>query len=830
MAKYLKEEVIKNFFNTNYHPELVKIFAKNNIASTITGNLIVPSIITYIFYDIIPQIQLFTWFILHVVIFLTRVILNNNITTKTNIYLILIVSSSVLNAVLAWQALIYGEGIHLLFAGMFIASISAGSITTLGSISHYFISYVLIQMLGLISAFLYAGQEIYYLSAALAVLFLLFILVNGYKQFHTLKNTLRLNEQVHDLLDNAGQGFLSFDDTLRCGSSFSSECKNIFNTQVIEGYNISELLFDNNTSDKELFLDGISRAIDADDESTKDIFLSLLPKEQTIGSKSIKIEYKHLKNNKFMVILTDITKTKNLKSKLVHQSQIQKMIVAVASDKNDFTELVDDFKRFTNNISSIKESSSLTIKDILKELHTFKGIFAQKEMIHVTTSIYELEIKIRDISLNDKIIPTIIEADLLSVLNKDISIIDSILGNEFLSAEKSINISIESIDKIELKLTSFSHTIEDKERKRLDSILAEVHRLKYESVKKMLIPYISHVRQLSSRLQKDIYELEIEGDSDVKVSPRFKPFMKSLIHLFNNCVDHGIEDIRTRTNLGKDEVGTLKCSFELISNMLIIQISDDGKGINTKELVSIAINKGLKTEKELELMSEEGKSKLIFTDTLSTKNDISRISGVGVGMNVIKDNLEKLNGKYSIENESGVGVTFTFYIPLNQDIGRYLTYGNKCKNICDNISKQIEVFLQDSLDLEITNDRIIKNVIIENNYAQIDFYGGFYGSAIMILSNEIKELMSSTLIPSSFNKQDREWLVQELPSEVLNTIIGLSLQHFDKSFGDINMSPPVHLDNFHLMKLVKDSKNKFIKEFDTSIGKIICLVIEKEKQ
>lgn len=814
----------------HYPSELISKFSKGNVSGAITGNILVPLIIVFSFNNIIPAAQLYIWFALHVSVFLARIIFRKKISSHLYVYSSLISFSSVLYALFAWMSFTYGDDIYLLLAGMIVASVAAASMISLVSIFHIFVLFVTIQMVGLIVVFLLNGQNIFYLSVLLVVVFLFFILLNGYKQFSILKEEIKLKKQVHDLLDNAGQGFLSFDENLKCQSSYSQECKRIFGIEDIEGLDISNLLFSGNSLNGEIFIDGISRACASEDEDIKEMFLSLLPKEEIIGDKSIKIEYKNLKKNRYMVILSDITNTKGLTSKLENQYQIQKMIVAIASDKNDFIELKDDFEQFTNNISNVSNTNSLTIiRDILRELHTFKGIFAQKEMLHITAYILEVEKKIRNLCAGEDIISTLIKANLHSVFEEDLTIIRSILGDGFLTSPKSINVDIDSIDDIESSLIALKKTLSANEQKNLNNTLTKVQRLKHESLKHMLNPFVSHIKQLSSALEKEIYPLEIKGDEKIKIDSKFKPFIKSLVHLFNNCADHGIEDIETRAMLNKDEVGTIKCSFEIVSNMLIIQISDDGGGIDTKELSLTAINKALKTKEELELMSQEDKCKLIFTDKLSTKEDISMVSGVGIGMGVIKENLEKLDAKYTIENIPQSGVTFTFYIPLNINRDEDISNEKKIENICDNILTQIEVFLKNSLKLEIKSIKQITDVSIDKSYAQIDLYDTFDGNVIMLFSDEIIEFMSSALIPKNFDKTDIAWMSKELPSEVLNTIVGLSLQYFDKSLKDVKMTPPLYLDNTDLTKALKDAKNKFIQEIETSSGKIVYIVFEKEK-
>ncbi len=816
-------------FTLEYPPQLIENLSKSNLSGALTANLVIPFIVSYLFYDYFPFEQLYTWLGLHVAIFIARILLENKIKTSTNIHFFLLSSTSLLYGILAWQSLIYANDIHMLLVGMIIASIVAGSVTTLVSVFHIFLTFVLIQLIGLISAFLYMNEDIFYLSAFLATAFLYLVLTNGYKQFMTLKETLRLHEQVNDLLDNGKQGFLSFDEHLKCEASFSNECTRIFRLNDITKLDISELLFETSVQDKELFCEGIKRTIQTKDTATKDIFLSLLPKEQIINGIPIKIECKALANNRFMLILTDITKTKDLKEILEHQNKIQNMIVAVASNKNDFMEIKDSFEEFTNNLSNQDNISDTIIKSILRELHTFKGVFVQKNMIHIPQTIYELELKIKVKNSNDEIIAAIQDSNLQASFNEDIKIINSILGEWFLHSQKLINVNTDAIDEIELGLTAIHDSMQIREQKDIDDVITKVQRLKYRSLQRMLSPYISHVKQMSAKLEKEVHHLEINGDSSVKIAPKFKEFISSLVHLFNNCIDHGIESIDKRATLDKDEFGTVTCSYQVIADTLMIQIGDDGAGIDIQKLSSSVIDKGIKTQEELNLMDDEEKAKLVFKDSVSTKEEISSISGMGVGMGAIEEHLLKLNGNYTINNKANKGVTFTFYLPLNIHKDKYILSINKCTNICNIITEQIKIFMQDTLSLDLQNIIEIDDIIIENNYAQVDLYDGFNGSIIVIYSNDIKSILAKTLIPSDFNEEDANWMAQELPDEILNTVVGLSLQELERDFGIVRMSPPVHHDNFYLMDSIKKSKNKYIQEIQTSLGKITAIVFQEDK-
>ena len=430
------------------------------------------------------------------------------------------------------------------------------------------------------------------------------------------KRAESLNEEISNLLNNAGQGFLSFSADMKIDESFSKECSNIFNKVDIFKENISNLLFHNDKVKKDLFNDGISRILDSDEDMIKDIFLSLLPKEHSIDGKDIQIEYKLLPNDNFMLVLTDITNTKKLEKKIKEQNQIQKMVLAVVSNKNDFIEIKLDFETFV----------SLPPKDLkvlLRELHTFKGIFAQKEMLHIVDGIHNLETKINCME-DDNFITIFNEYKLLEIFSLDLEVLYSTLGDDFFEEYKG--------------LTLYS----------------------------LLKVYPSTVKNMARKLEKEIYPLEIIGDKKLIVDEKIKPFTKTLLHLFNNCVDHGIEDMDSRLNHNKDEIGTIKCQFLQEDSDIQIIISDDGAGINIDKLSQSAIKNSIKTKEELDSMSEYEKLHLVFADSLSTKDELSTTSGRGIGMSAIKSEIDKLDGDIKIKNNIDNGVKFIFTLPLKK--------------------------------------------------------------------------------------------------------------------------------------------------------------------
>jgi two-component system chemotaxis sensor kinase CheA len=631
------------------------------------------------------------------------------------------------------------------------------------------------------------------------------------------KEVEKLNTQVQDLLNNAGQGFLSFNENLKCESSYSKECLNIFKTIDVENKDISKLLFSENEEDKELFLNGINNIITTDNEISKELFLSLLPKEQLVHGKSIQIEYRILKNNRFMLILTDISERKKLEKKLHFQSKMQNMIVSVVSHNDDFLEIKAEFENFISNPSSDKTT-------LLRLLHTYKGIFAQKGLMYIVDGIHELESKINKEKTDnmDVILSLFNEFGLESIFAKDLDIINSVLGKDFFAHTNSINVNKELLVNIENDLKNIIPSASITMQHSLEQILLDVGKLYYESLVKMLSSYPVLVEQTSQKLNKLVNPLEIIGDENIVVPPQFKPFINSLVHLFNNCVDHGIEDPDERVLSGKSDTGTIKCNFEQVSSVIILEISDDGAGIDIEKLSLSALEKELVTKEKLQKMSEEEKLNLMFYDSLSTKKSATTTSGRGVGMGALKQYLDKLNGKVYIENKPNFGVSFKFAIPIQPSL-----QSNKCDvdSVLKSIVKQTKNYLLDST-IQILDETTVDTFQAYNNCVKIDFTDNFEGLCILSFPNEVNKALGKTLITDDFSDDEKEEMLSELPSEVANIIIGLAIATFPDHLKGTNISVPHIMSIQESQDQINKAKNKSIKEISTKHGNISCVLIK----
>lgn len=171
------------------------------------------------------------------------------------------------------------------------------------------------------------------------------------------------------------------------------------------------------------------------------------------------------------------------------------------------------------------------------------------------------------------------------------------------------------------------------------------------------------VRDLSSKLKKNI-DLTIVG-KDVELDKTIiESINDPLTHLVRNSVDHGIELPEDRVKLGKPAKGTVTLKAYHAAGQVVIEIIDDGKGLDGEFLGEAAINKGLMTPEQVALLSEKEKVNLILLPGFSTAKEVTDVSGRGVGMDVVKTNLDQLGGQVDLISEVGIGTTISIKLPL----------------------------------------------------------------------------------------------------------------------------------------------------------------------
>ncbi len=201
----------------------------------------------------------------------------------------------------------------------------------------------------------------------------------------------------------------------------------------------------------------------------------------------------------------------------------------------------------------------------------------------------------------------------------------------------------------------------------LDRVSDEIHlgvmRTRMQPLSKLFNRYPRLIRDLVRTCGKQV-ELEVVG-GDVEVDKSVLEAMGDpLVHMLRNSVDHGVETPERRTAQGKTPVGRISLRAHHEGDHVLIQIVDDGAGIDAARLAQHAINKGLITREEVDAMSVSQQLNLIFLPGFSTAEQVTNLSGRGVGMDVVRTNIARINGTIVVDSTPGLGTTISISIPL----------------------------------------------------------------------------------------------------------------------------------------------------------------------
>jgi signal transduction histidine kinase len=470
---------------------------------------------------------------------------------------------------------------------------------------------------------------------------------------------------IRNLLDNAEQGFLTVaEDLLVCEQS-SAACEAIFG-QVPAGLPIVDLLCRGASPDLvsnmrvtlESVFSGPSGYI-------RELKLELLPTAFALGGKSIKAGYKALADGRLMLILTDVTETMRLSEEVERERRRLEMIVLAFTESEAFSALVDDYREFlTSELPALLERirTSGAPGDLYRHLHTYKGLLAQFSFYHSPPRLHDFETALSE----DKVwtaetARTVFAPEaLLAELERDLASLGG--GQEFTGARRRFVLSqgqLQSMRQTAKETLAGERVLSPL----LHQLLQTLAGLGGLDVKSALALHGRGASRLAVRLEKELAPIQIDGDATSLPPERYGDFLRSLVHVFRNAVDHGIEAPEVRAQAGKPIEGTVRCDVGRRGDRLEITIEDDGCGVNRAVLEDKLIASGV-APSQVKAMSLKD---LVFWEGLSSRDAADQVSGRGIGLAAVKTELDRLGGSVTVENGRHSGARFCFQLPIESE-------------------------------------------------------------------------------------------------------------------------------------------------------------------
>ena len=484
-----------------------------------------------------------------------------------------------------------------------------------------------------------------------------------------LRTTLEEKTQaVTNLLNHAGQGFLSFGETLTVNKEYSAECKSIFGREI-GGHSYLDIICPYYPPEKREVFEAILAQYFINTDSHADtVYLSLFPTEAQIDGKSILLEYKNIadiQGKKVMVILTDISEKKQMEMELEQDRENQRLVIKAIKCKSDICQMLREFREANADHFGFHEHKGQPrafLVSLFRMIHTFKGDFAQCSFYNTTRTLHRVESQIDDLLKSN----TLTEEDVTDLLqdmrvtdyfSQDIEIAEGALGAGFFDTGHAITVTEGRFYEV---LHEISSCVTEENR---EAVATAYKKLGYKSLPSILLDYRDYLSYLAGRIGKYEPVFTVTGDPLYVDEEKYGPVLKTLVHIFRNALDHGLETEEERVVLEKNPVGTIACHVTGHRDTLTISICDDGRGIDFEKLKAKAVEKGFCNADEIDGMSEEAQHNLLFLDSLSIKDAVSQLSGRGVGMSSVQQACRTLGGTISVQTEQLVGTTFTITLP-----------------------------------------------------------------------------------------------------------------------------------------------------------------------
>lgn len=374
-------------------------------------------------------------------------------------------------------------------------------------------------------------------------------------------------------------------------------------------------------------------------------------------------------------VVEDITELEALAEKVKNEKDrgdrnLQIMQELMSCSAEDATELFNKTDELVKSIDEVLKRTTWDKDDvniIFRSLHTIKGNARSYNMNFLSAITHKVESDFCEISDINFELP-FFEKNSMPTLLKQINEYKDMFNKIYQTHNESTALSSKSknqIKKIRQVLKEYQDQLPPQVMGHLNDLFFEVLDESCFTPLKKLVE--KTVKATSEDCGKEI-DFEINGSHFVVDEVIMGLLKDSMVHIVRNAIDHGIESKQGRLDAGKKSAGNLKISILPSENWLKIEISDDGAGINTEKLRAKAIDLKFLKPAEAAKATQDQLINLLFMPGFTTKEEVTETSGRGVGLDVARENIEKVGGRLNLESVFGQGTTFTISLPLEGSI------------------------------------------------------------------------------------------------------------------------------------------------------------------
>ncbi|MBK6684553.1 MAG: Hpt domain-containing protein [Deltaproteobacteria bacterium] len=451
----------------------------------------------------------------------------------------------------------------------------------------------------------------------------------------------RRNADMTRLLDNVAQGFVTIDRQGHLSAEYSRSLAMFLGTPEP-----GQTLWTYAGRVDPMFGEWLALSWESilEDALPLEVAIDQLPRRLERAGRIYEFEYRPiLEAGRFeqaLVVVSDITERVERERAEVYQKEVVALFERIIRDRAGVLEFFAESAELVEAVTA----RNLPLPTAKRLIHTLKGNSGFFGLSQLTQVCHDLETRLEELGALD---PEGVRA-----LSTEWDRVNVTLGH-LIGARKNKRLELEASD-YEAVLEA---VIGGRPR---DEIARLLTGWRLEPTSQRLQRIAEQTQALAARLGKGQVTINVEPNKLRTSQDRWAPFWSALTHVVRNAVDHGLESPQERTKLAKSPAGTITLRTEEKDGQVVVEVADDGRGVNWEALGRAAAARGMNVETEADLVEA------LFADGVSTKDAVSDVSGRGVGMAAVRQVCRALGGAISVTTEAGRGTTFRFSIPKDE--------------------------------------------------------------------------------------------------------------------------------------------------------------------